>query len=554
MDPSNILVTIEQNLSHVIEVIDGWLWGWPLLILLGSCHVFLTFRLKFIQRYIPLGIKLSLTPDKSSKGDISHFGALAIALAATIGTGNIIGVSTAVVKGGPGAVFWCWLFGVFGIATKYAEAVASVKFRIHDADGKCHGGPMYAIERGMHCKWLAVLFAIFTILACFGIGNMVQSNAVSTSAVAIFKGLKPWHVGLAEAAFIAAVVLGGLRWISRLCEALVPFMAVLYVVGCLIVIGCCSEFFLPAIKLILTDAFSMKAVGGGFLGTLMMMALRFGVARGLFSNESGMGSAPIVAANAQTKNPVRQALISSTGTFWDTVIICAITGITVVSSGLAAMNEAKNMPAQSVIVASEAVEVIENKSGEVVAASEVIDVEKMPVAANAERSVNEALQEFNNRAAVALNQPVVPGKVAYWGDFEAQHLIQGAFSHIPHAGKYILLISLIIFGYTTILGWYCYGVQAFHYLGGNIGMMIFRPIFIIGIFFGAVFQLNMVWNFSDIANGLMAIPNMICLFALSGVIAKETSKYLWHGSIDTPDPECVDDPGADDVSFEDMSK
>lgn len=517
-----------DGLAHVIEVIDGWIWGWPLLIMLGACHIFLTFRLKFIQRYIPLGIKLSLTPDKSNKGEISHFGALAIALAATIGTGNIIGVSTAIVKGGPGAVFWCWLFGVFGIATKYAEAVASVKYRIHDAEGRSHGGPMYAIERGMKCRWLAVLFALFTLGACFGIGNMVQSNAVSKNAVDTFSCLQPWHVGLAEALLIAIVVFGGLKCISRLCETLVPFMALLYVGGCLFILCVCHEFFMPALKLILSSAFSMKAVGGGFLGTMMMMALRFGVARGLFSNESGLGSAPIVAANAKTLNPVRQALISSTGTFWDTVIICAMTGLAVVSSGLAAQHEMNQASPAAVVTV----------------------VESTVAADGAELSA--AVVE--TETAVAAPAAAEAGKVPYWGNFEAQHLIQAAFAHIPRAGKYILLVSLIIFAYTTILGWYCYGVQAIHYLGGKMGMRIFRPLFIIGIFLGAVFPLNMVWNFSDIVNGLMAIPNIISLFALSPVIAAETAKYLWNGSIDTPDPECVGDNSAPVPDFEELSK
>lgn len=540
MDVPSSIQSFVNGLSSVIEVVDGWLWGWPLLILLGACHIFLTLRLKFIQRYIPLGIRLSLVPDKSEKGEISQFGALSIALAATIGTGNIIGVSTAIVKGGPGAVFWCWLFGVFGIATKYAEGVASVKFRIHDADGKSHGGPMYAMERGMKCKWLAVLFAVFTIGACFGIGNMVQSNAVSKNAVDTFSCLQPWHVGLAEAVLIGVVVFGGLKWISRLCETLVPFMALLYVAGCLLVIASCHSYFGPAVKLILADAFSAKAVGGGFLGTMMMMALRFGVARGLFSNESGLGSAPIVAANAKTLNPVRQALISSTGTFWDTVIVCAMTGLAVVSSGLAARDDAAVLPpdAPAAVVSMISVSAAD---------AEAVAEEVVAVAAAPEDDAADALAVFRKHAAAAAAAPATAGRVEYWGEFEAQHLIQGAFAHIPRAGKYVLLISLIIFAYTTILGWYCYGVQAIHYLGGRIGMMVFRPLFIAGIFFGAVFPLNMVWNFSDIANGLMAIPNIISLFALSGVIAAETSKYLWHGDIGTPDPECVGGDNSDSV-------
>lgn len=322
-----------KTFADLVNAFDSFLWGVPLLLLLVGCHLFLTFRLKFIQRHIPLAIRLSLQKDPNAVGEISHYGALSIALAATIGTGNIIGVATAIVLGGPGAVFWCWLCGIFGIATKYAETLLSVKYRFVGEDGFIRGGPMYVMERAMHCKPLAVCFAVFTLMACTGIGSMVQSNAVSGYSAEVFH-IPPMATGILEAILIAAIVWGGLKFISRVCGALVPLMAVLYVLGCLAIIIINCQTFLPALKLIITSAFSLKAIGGGFFGTMLMMALRYGVARGLFSNESGLGSAPMIAASAKSANPVRQALISSTGTFWDTVCVCALTGVAIVSTVL----------------------------------------------------------------------------------------------------------------------------------------------------------------------------------------------------------------------------
>ena len=455
-----------EQIAEWISQLDSFLWGPPLLILLVGCHIFLTFYLKFVQRYVFLGIKLSVRNDSGADGDISQFGALAIALAATIGTGNIIGVGTAIVCGGPGAVFWCWLCGVFGIATKYAEAVLAVKYRIVDTDGMIRGGPMYAIERGMKCKWLAVLFSVFTLLACCGIGSMTQSNAVAETIQKTFSA-PMWATGAAEALLILLVVIGGLKFISRVCGALVPAMAALYVLGCFVILGRNASSVLPAIRLIVTEAFSLKAAGGGFLGVAMMTAIRYGVARGLFSNESGLGSAPLIAASAKTANPVRQALISSTGTFWDTVCICALTGVSLVSTAL------KLDPAP--------------------------DFSKL----------------------------------------SASELAFNAFEQIPYAGRYILSVCLSIFAYTTILGWFCYGRQAIHYLGGKRMFLVFRAAYIPLVFLGAVVTLKTVWNISDIANGLMVIPNAICLLWLCRVVKSETAKYLWTGKIDEPDPECV---------------
>ena len=314
--------------------LSGMLWGWPMIILLLGTHVFLTFRLRIPQRKLLTGIRLSVKKDPGAPGDVSQFGALATALAATIGTGNIVGVATAVALGGPGAVLWCWLTGIFGIATKYAEGLLAVKYRVRDENGRTFGGPMYALERGLNMKWLALLFAVFTALASFGIGCTVQANSIALLASETF-GVPTWAVGLLVCVLTACVILGGVQSIATVCMILVPFMAVFYVIGCIVILIMNGSYVVPAIQLIVHAAFSPEAAGGGFVGATVMMAARYGIARGLFSNESGMGSAPIVAAAAQTRNPVRQALVSSTGTFWDTVVICALTGIVLVSSILA---------------------------------------------------------------------------------------------------------------------------------------------------------------------------------------------------------------------------
>ena len=323
-----------ETINDFFQLVSSFLWGWPMIILLLGTHVFLTLRLRIPQRKLFTGIRLSVKKDHQAEGDVSQFGALATAMAATIGTGNIVGVATAVALGGPGAVLWCWLTGIFGMSTKYAEALLAVKYRVKADNGQMYGGPMYVLERGLNMRWLAVLFAVFTALASFGIGSTVQANSIALLANETF-GIPTWGVGIFVCILTAAVILGGVKAISRVCTVLVPFMAVLYVIGCLIILCMNSDYVWPALELIVRSAFNPSAAGGGFVGATVMMAARFGIARGLFSNESGMGSAPIVAAAAKTRNPVRQALVSSTGTFWDTVIICALTGMVLVSSILA---------------------------------------------------------------------------------------------------------------------------------------------------------------------------------------------------------------------------
>ena len=441
--------TIEALLAQASDLV----WGPPLLILLFGTHLFLTVRLKFIQRYLPNAIKLSFSREKEGDGDITQFGALTTALAATIGTGNIVGVATAVAAGGPGAVLWMWLTGVFGVATKYAEAVLSVKFRVRLPNGMMAGGPMYALERGLGSKPLGVLFAALTAIAAFGIGNMTQANSISALANQTF-GVAPWITGAVMTALTAFVILGGVTKIAAVCEKLVPFMAAFYILGCIILIGVHAERVPETIALIFSSAFNGHAAVGGFLGAGVMQAMRFGIARGLFSNESGLGSAPIVAAAAQTKNPVRQALVSATGTFWDTVVVCALTGIVVVNSG------------------------------------------------------------------------------GWQQGLSGSALTKMAFEDLPTIGPFVLTVGLLTFVFSTILGWAYYGEKAAEYLFGTGVILPYRLLWVAAVFVGSVSTLTAVWSFSDVANGLMAVPNLISLLALNGVIVKETADYLWSGNLD----------------------
>jgi len=445
---------IERALSTVSDLI----WGYPLLILLFGTHLYLTFRLRFIQRFLPLAIRLSFRRTPEGVGDVSHFSALTTALAATIGTGNIVGVATAVGAGGPGAVLWMWLTGVFGIATKYAEAVLSVKYRIQDQRGMMAGGPMYVLERGLNARWLGVIFAALTAVAAFGIGNMVQANSIAAMVKETF-GISPWWSGIVMTAFTAVVILGGIRSIARVCDLLVPFMAVSYVLGCLAILLANITAIPGTISLIVNGAFTGQAAIGGFLGAGMKEAIRYGIARGLFSNESGLGSAPIVAAAAMTRNPVRQALVSSTGTFWDTVVVCAMTGLVLVNAG--------------------------------------------------------TWQEGLTGAA----------------------LTRAAFAQLGVIGPLVLTVGLLTFVFSTILGWSYYGEKAAEYLFGVGVIRPYRVLWVAAVLLGSVVTLKSVWHFADIANGLMAVPNLVSLLALSGVIVTETRQYLWTGNLDAEAPQ-----------------
>lgn len=462
-------------ISAVMNSFNDFLWGWFMIILLLGTHIFLTIRTKFVQRKTFKAIKLSVTKDPDSDGDISPFQALATALASTIGTGNIIGVGTAIALGGPGAVLWCWLTGVFGIATKYSESLIGVKYRVKTSDGRMLGGAMYALERGFKFKTLgkilAVLFALFALLASFGIGSGVQVNAISNIMNNTFDLGTVNHfgqdasvisiiVGVLVAAITAVVIFGGIKSISRVCELLVPFMAVFYVLGCLIILGMNFDVLGKTFEMIFQDAFSLKSVAGGFLGSSLMLAARYGIARGLFSNESGMGSAPIVASAAQTRNPVRQAMISSTGTFWDTVVVCLMTGLVLVSS----------------IIKNPAIDVSDG------------------------------------------------------GD-----LTYKAFQQIPVIGTPILVIGIAAFAYSTILGWSYYGERCVEYLFGRGGMIPYKLIFVFILLIGPVIKLDLVWTMADIFNALMSIPNLIAVVVLSPVVVKETNYYLYGNRLDEYD-------------------
>ena len=452
-----------QGFEGMLDRASGFIWGWPLIVLLLGTHLYLTVRLGFIQRYIGRGIRLSLQRTNEGEGDVSHFAALMTALAATIGTGNIVGVATAVAAGGPGAVLWMWLTGVFGIATKYAEAFLSVKYRIRTKSGQMAGGPMYVLERGLKQRWLAILFAVFTAIAAFGIGNMVQANSISQLVNDTF-GISPWISGAVMTLLTAFVILGGIKSIARTCEKLVPFMAIFYVAGCIVILVINWHAVPAALKLILSSAFTGQAAIGGFIGAGMKEAIRFGVARGLFSNESGLGSAPIVAAAAQTKTPYRQALVSSTGTFWDTVVVCAITGLVVVSSG-------------------------------------------------------EWAQGINGA-----------------------QLTKSAFGDIPYVGPLVLTVGLLTFVFSTILGWSYYGEKAAEYLFGSGVVRYYRYLWVIAVMVGSVATLPMVWSFADIANGLMAVPNLISLLLLAPIVAAETKRHF-AGDVsgdEVPPAEIVD--------------
>ncbi len=447
-----------QAIEQALTWLNGYLWGPPMLILLFGTHLFFTFRLRFIQRFMGLAIKLSLRRDPKSPGDISQFGALTTSLAATIGTGNIVGVATAVALGGPGAVLWCWLTGVFGISTKYAEALLAVKYRVKTEDGTMLGGPMYALERGLNMKWAGVLFALFTAIAAFGIGNMVQANSLSTMAEESLN-ISPWITGLILTVLTASVILGGIKSIAKVCERLVPFMAIFYVIGCLVILTMNFSAIPHAIKLILDAAFSGQAAAGGFVGATIMMAARFGVARGLFSNESGLGSAPIVAAAARTRNPVRQALVSASGTFWDTVVVCALTGLVLVTTG------------------------------------------------------------------------------AWESGLKGAALSKAAFESVPTVGPIFLTIGLMTFVFTTIIGWSYYGERAMEYLLGKKAILPYRIAWVTFVMVGSLSSIPVVWNFADAANAMMAIPNLLALLLLNGVIVNETRKYLWSGKIDEMDDD-----------------
>ena len=438
-----------QNLQSLMETLSGWVWGPYMLVLIVGTGIFLTFRLLFWQfRMLPLAFKQVFGKHPDHSGDISQFASLMTALSATIGTGNIAGVATACVLGGPGAVFWMWITALFGMATKYGEGVLAVKYRVKNEKGEMSGGPMYYIERGLKWKWLALIFALFGTLASFGIGSSVQSNTVAL-AVQNSLGIETWMTGIIITAFSALVILGGIKSISKASSVIVPIMAVGYVAGGLIIILNNLELVGPALKMIFTYAFTGEAAVGGAIGA----AIRYGVARGVFSNEAGMGSAPIAAAAAKTDHPARQGLVSMTGTFIDTIIVCSITGIVLVMGYIMAGND------------------------------------------------------FGGQTGAVLTI--------------------GVFDKLlPGVGGWVVTFGIIFFAYSTILGWSYYGEKCATYLLGEKFVLPYRIIYIASVFIGCVATLDLVWLFADTFNGLMAVPNLIALLLLSGVIAKESKDFI----------------------------
>ena len=449
----------EQTLVLLIAARD-FVWGIPLLVLLVGTGLYLTILLKGLQfRSIFHALYLALIKrkDEGAEGDISHFQALMTALAATVGTGNIAGVATAIASGGPGALFWMWITGLVGMATKYAEAVLSVKYRETDPAGFMRGGPMYYISKGLGWRWLGSLFALFAAIAAFGIGNMTQSNSVADVMNSTFN-VPTWVTGLVLAIFTALVIIGGIKSIGRATSFIVPVMIVFYMMGAIMVLLYNISAIPEIIRLVFTHAFTPTAAAGGFSGTAVRTAIQMGVARGVFSNESGLGSAGIAAAAAQTKDPVTQALVSMTQTFIDTLVVCSLTGFAIIGTGVWMTGETG-----------------------------------APLTA----------------AAFAKGLP---------GD----------------SGGIIVALGLVLFAYSTVLGWSYYGERSIVYLLGDRAIMPYRFLFCIFIGVGAVIKLDLVWTVSDLMNGLMAVPNLIGLIGLSGVVAAETRRYFAAYESDTP--------------------
>ncbi|WP_301860438.1 sodium:alanine symporter family protein [uncultured Megasphaera sp.] len=454
-------------MEELLNQIDSFVWGPPLLILLIGTGIMLTVRLRLLQvSRLPLAMKLIFTAKNQGEGDVDSFKALCTALAATVGTGNIVGVATAVHAGGPGAIFWMWMAAFVGMATKYAEGCLAVKYRTVDKNGDISGGPMYYIENGLGKKYkpLAVLFAFFGVLvAFFGIGTFAQVNSI-VEITRLTANVPVEYTAVVLTIVVAAVTIGGLKSISRVASKIVPAMAIIYVISSLGFLITFYDRIPAAIEQIIVCAFTPTAAAGGFLGATVLMAMRNGVARGVFSNESGLGSAPIVAAAAKTKWPAEQGLISMTGTFIDTIIICTMTGLVLVVSGL------------------------------------------------------------------------------WTGDLNGAALTNAAFLQAyPGWGSVILCVGLTLFAFTTILGWNYYGERCVEYLVGVKGIMPYRIIFIVLVACGAFIKLNVIWILADIVNGLMAIPNLVALIGLSGVVVAETKKYYAHLAAEKNQTESVAD-------------
>ena len=450
-----------ETIDTALKNTSTFLWNNILLFLLLGTHLYLTFRLRVPQRYLLKAMRYYFPKQKTQDGQISQFSALMVSLAANIGTGNIVGVAAAIAMGGPGAVFWCLATGVLGIASRYAESLLAIRYRVQDPNGNISGGPMYAIERGMNCKWLAVCFAVFTAIAAFGIGNLVQAHTISSTLITNGLNTPPWLIGAVLSALVAGVLLFGLNGISRICSGLVPAMALTYVIGCGILLSVNAAYIGPALLHIVKCAFTTQAATGGFIGSTIMLAMRTGTCRSLFATEAGLGSSPIVSAAVKTANPAQQALVASTGPLW-TVLVCTLTGVTLTTVTLAC------------------------------------------------------------HGAINATQETT--------------LTPNVFNTLGIIGTCMLTISLSAFAISTLFGWSYFGEKSLEYLGGHRLITPYRILWCLVVFVGCIIpKSDIAWNFADIANGLMAIPNLICLIALSGVIAKDTRYYLQNNRLDETD-------------------
>ena len=541
-----------MSFAEIISAIDDFVWGPVMLILLVGTGVFLTVRLKF-RPWRNLGYALKSTLSKEARttsrgeGDVSPFSALTTALAATIGTGNIVGVATAMVAGGPGALVWMWISACFGLTSKFSECMLAIKYREVNEKGEMSGGPMYTMKKGFKNKklgaFLGMLFAVFAVIASFGIGNMTQANSIAESVHDTF-GVSTTIVGVILTILALVIIVGGIKTISKVSSVVVPFMAIFYVIAGLIVIILNIQNVPAGVAMIFKMAFSFNAVGGGLCGAItaaMMNAMRYGVARGVFSNEAGMGSAAITAAAATTDDPVRQGYINMTGTFWDTIVVCTITGLCIASSGVLGMTDTTIKGTYDVESNNIAVVAHDNdkKDANVNYAYELKNsnlILKYVDDNNKENTIELTYSEKDKQPSVidgtwndaAGNEYIFEG-----GKYEYKEVVKGAaltiaaFSSVlGKLGGYLVTIGIVLFAFSTILGWEYHGEKAFEYIFNTHKFnMVYRIVFSLVVFVGATTALDVVWNFSDIANALMAIPNLICLLALSRVIAKEVERF-----------------------------
>lgn len=548
-----------MSFSDIVSKVDDFVWGPVMLVLLVGTGVFLTIRTGFLPwRNLPYALKSTLSKEARTKsrgeGDVSPFSALTTALAATIGTGNIVGVATAMVSGGPGALVWMWISACFGLTSKFSECMLAIKYREVNEKGEMSGGPMYTMKKGIKNKTfgaiLGWLFAFFAVVASFGIGNMTQANSIASALHETF-GFSLSVIGIIITVLALVIIVGGIKSISKVSSVVVPVMAIFYVICALIVIIGNIENLPSGIATIFSMAFSMKAVTGGALGTVvasMMGAMRYGVARGVFSNEAGMGSAAITAAAATTDNPVRQAYINMTGTFWDTIVVCTITGLTIASSGVLGMTAEKATGTYTFHNRQLVVEAVSDNKTTTTEYNMTIDVDTVTLTSSDKALVltpyagSSSKVGFDVEAASAADGFLMgtwqgddqniynfgeDGTYSYHELVVGSSLTIQAFKTVlGSAGGWLVAIGIALFAFSTILGWEYHGEKAFEYiLGTHKYNMVYRVFFSLIAYVGATQTLDLVWNLSDIANALMAIPNLICMLLLSGEIAKDMKNF-----------------------------